>query len=478
MSFQSLSFLAFFAVTLAGCLITARRSMRIGKLLLEAACVIFYLWAFSPHVAAGFLTLGIGTAVSGAAARYLLSGKPERGRRRVFASAVAWHVAVLLVFKYTGFLTGGVVRIGWVPLGLSFFTFQQIWYLKELDTGRFRPDTTGGFALFSFFFPTISSGPILKPQGFFPQLTGGKFLRPDWDDAAAGLYAIVCGCAKKVLLADPLGVIVGNGWAHPEALTAPDAWLVILGYTLQLYLDFSGYCDMAAGMARLLGIRLPVNFDSPYRSLSVGEFWKRWHMTLTSFLRECIYFPLGGSRRGSARTYLNILLVFVISGFWHGAGWTFLLWGTLHGLAQVTERVWGEGRNHLPKCLRWAVTFVFVNVAWVFFRAPDIASAWMVLRAAAFGGLARPEGWLLTGLLTSEVRAVETVIPALTGWAAPLMAGTLYLAGLTAALIRQNTIRRMDTFRPTLPLALALGVLFTWSVLSFTGITTFIYSNF
>lgn len=478
MSFQSLRFLAFFSVTLAACLTAGRRNRRTGKVLLGAACMVFYLWEFSTQSSAGFLTLGVGVAVSAAAARYLLSGKPEQGRRRVFTAAVAWHVLVLLVFKYTGFLTGGAVRIGWVPLGLSFFTFQQVWYLKELYTRQYRPDTVGDLALFSFFFPTVSSGPILRPQDFFPQLAGKKFLHPDWDDAAAGLYAIACGCIKKVLLADPLGVIVGNGWAHPESLTAPDAWMVILGYTLQLYLDFSGYCDMAAGMARLLGIRLPANFDSPYRSLSVGEFWKRWHITLTSFLRECIYFPLGGSRRGVWRTYRNILLVFVISGFWHGAGWTFLLWGTLHGLAQVTERLWGAGRNRLPKWLRWGMTFAFVNVAWVFFRAPDFASARAVLHAAVLGGLAWPEKWLLTGLLTSEVRAAETLVPALAGHAAPLLAAAVYLAGLTAALMRQNTIRRMDAFRPALPLALGTGLLFAWSVLSFTGITAFIYSNF
>ena len=264
-----------------------------------------------------------------------------------------------------------------VPLGISFFTFQQIWYLREVYAGTFsQVPTPAEYLTYSFFFPTVSSGPILKPQNFFPQL---REAAPQPRDTAAGLYAIGLGLAKKVLLADNLGVLVNNGWGNLSGLTATTAWCVILGYTLQLYFDFSGYCDIASGCARLLGLRLPINFDSPYRSLSVTEFWKRWHMTLTAFLREHVYFPLGGSRRGTGRTYLNILLVYLVSGIWHGAGWTFILWGMLHGLAQVAERLWGKGRDALPKWLRWAMTFLFVNIAWVFFRAPSLFGAWQIL---------------------------------------------------------------------------------------------------
>lgn len=253
---------------------------------------------------------------------------------------------------------------------------------------------------------------------------------------------------------------------------------MILGYTLQLYFDFSGYCDMATGFARLLGFRLPANFNSPYRSLSVGEFWKRWHITLTDFLRECLYFPLGGSRRGSARTYLNIMLVFLISGFWHGAGWTFLIWGGLHGLAQVLERLWGGGREKLPKLLRWVITFAFVNVAWVFFRAPTASSALHLLSAAVTGGLSKPQDWLISGLLSSEQEALRILLPKLADWMHILMIFGLYGTGLLTVLLPGNTIRRMDTFRPTVWRAAALCLILVWSMLSFTGITTFIYSNF
>lgn len=476
MSFQSLSFLAFLAVTLGVCLPLGRRNLRWGQAALTLFCLAFYVlgggWA-------SLLVLLAGAVVTVAAVRYLTSGgKTEKQRRAAAAVAIVWHVAVLLVFKYTGFFTGGAVDLGWAPLGLSFFTFQQIWCIKEVYTGAFRPESTGSFLLYDFFFPSVTSGPILKPENFFPQLTEGRFLHPTWEDAAAGVYAIAVGTIKKVLLADPFGVVVNNGWAQLGDLSAPAAWLVILGYTLQLYFDFSGYCDIAAGLARLLGLRLPVNFDSPYRSLSVGEFWKRWHITLTSFLRECVYFPLGGSRKGTVCTYRNIFAIYLISGFWHGAGWTFIVWGLLHGLGQVIERIWGPGRDKLPRWLRWGVTFLFVNVAWVFFRAPDFSGALELLGRAVSGGLAKPEEWLLSGLFSKEIGAVELLIPGAADWVNILRVIGLYGIGLLAALWPRNTITQMDRFRPTLWRGAVLVIGLTWSILSFTGITTFIYSNF
>lgn len=476
MSFQSLSFLAFLAVTLGVCLPLGRRNLRWGQAALTLFCLVFYVlgggWA-------ALLVLLAGAVVTVAAVRYLTSGgKTEKQRRAAAAVAIVWHVAVLLVFKYTGFFTGGAVDLGWAPLGLSFFTFQQIWCIKEVYTGAFRPESTGSFLLYDFFFPSVTSGPILKPENFFPQLTEGRFLHPTWEDAAAGVYAIAVGTIKKVLLADPFGVVVNNGWAQLGDLSAPAAWLVILGYTLQLYFDFSGYCDIAAGLARLLGLRLPVNFDSPYRSLSVGEFWKRWHITLTSFLRECVYFPLGGSRKGTVCTYRNIFAIYLISGFWHGAGWTFIVWGLLHGLGQVIERIWGPGRDKLPRWLRWGVTFLFVNVAWVFFRAPDFSGALELLGRAVSGGLAKPEEWLLSGLFSKEIGAVELLIPGAADWVNILRVIGLYGIGLLAALWPRNTITQMDRFRPTLWRGAVLVIGLTWSILSFTGISTFIYSNF
>jgi len=474
MNFQSLGFLLFLAVTAAVCLSLGRRVPWAGRLALLAACLVGYVWGAGWPA---FLVLAAGTAVT-ALCLQRLCGEGERTRRTALALGCGYHIAALAIFKYTGFLTGGAVSVGWAPLGLSFFTFQQLWLLKEAYTRQYVPWQGDDLALYAFFFPTVTSGPILRPGAFFPQLRGEKFLRPDWRDAAAGLYAICTGLAKKALLAEGFGVIVNNGFAHPERLGTVDGCMVVLGYTLQLYFDFSGYCDVAAGCARLLGLRLPVNFDSPYRSLSVGEFWKRWHITLTTFLRECLYFPLGGSKKGRVRGYLNILIIFLVSGLWHGAGWTFLLWGALHGLAQIAERALGRRLDRLPKWLRWALTFAFVNLAWVYFRAPTVAAGNQILQAVFSLDFAKPMPWLSEGLFSCEQEVVRILLPLLAPWRNVLTTALLYIAGLTAALWPRNTIREMDQFRPTFWRGAAMWLLGVWSVLSFSGIAQFIYANF
>ena len=467
MSFQSLSFPVFLAAAVLVCRGLAGTPAAV--MALELFCLFFYLcsggWAALAVLAAGVLVT-----------RAALGALAGPHRRRTLTLACCYHVAVLAVFKYADFFTGGAWSMGWAPLGLSFFTFQQLWLLRDADVGAYRPVGGEPWPLFALFFPTVTSGPILRAGGFFPQLEAEGFLRPSGADAAAGLYAMCWGTIKKVLLADPLGTVVANGWSGVEGLSAPEAWLVMLAYTLQLYLDFSGYCDIASGAARLLGVRLPVNFDSPYRSCSVGEFWKRWHMTLTGFLRQCVYFPLGGSRKGLLRTCGNILIVYLVSGWWHGAGWTFLVWGSLHGLAQIAERLWGSGRERLPGAVRWTGTFLFVNVAWVFFRAPDLHAAGSMLSAAVSGGLRLPGEWLLEGFFDSETAAAALAAPGLpVQW---LLLAVVLTAGLAVSMMREEPVRRMDTFRPTWRQGAVLAVLTAWSVLSFTGITGFIYSNF
>ncbi|MBE6995337.1 MAG: MBOAT family protein [Ruminococcaceae bacterium] len=474
MSFQSLDFLAFVAAVTGGCLLVARRTPWAAKLLLTVGCIGFCLDAGLR----GFLVLCCGAAVSLAAVKYLAADRPQNRRRAAMIAAAAWHIVVLAVFKYTGFVTGGAASVGWVPLGLSFFTFQQLWLLKEVYTREYVPQPGDDLLLYAFFFPSVTSGPILRPGTFFPQVRSERFLRPTWEDAAAGICGICVGTAKKVLLADAFGVVVNNGW-NGAAASAPAAWLTILGYTMQLYFDFSGYCDIAAGCARLLGIRLPMNFDSPYRSLSVTEFWKRWHITLTTFLRECVYFPLGGSRKGAARAYLNILLVFLISGIWHGAGWTFIVWGLLHGLAQIAERLLGKRTERLPKVLRWALMFLFVNLAWVFFRAPDLASAWALLKTAFTGGSGLPLPALAAGLFPKERAALQLLLSDMESNLNVLLVSVLYGAGAAVVLYPRSTARDMEEGRcPGILRCVLLAAAAAWAVLSFTGVTTFIYSNF
>lgn len=491
MNFQSFGFLAFLIVTVLLCLGLARRDRSLASRCLALACLVFYIigggWAAFAVLAAGLavsiaavhcLTAEAPVPVGAAEASEYVPAPSLPRRRLCLGLAAAWHIGALGIFKYAGFLTGGAFSLGWAPLGLSFCTFQQLWLLKEAYTGGFRPGRGDDLPLYAFFFPSVVSGPILKPQAFFPQLRGERFLRPDGQDFAAGCYAIAAGMAKKVLLADNLGLMVSSGWSRLDQLSAPGAWLVILGYTLQLYLDFSGYCDIAAGAARLFGLRLPVNFDSPYRSLSVGEFWKRWHITLTSFLRECLYFPLGGSRKGTGRTYLNIMIVYLVSGLWHGAGWTFLVWGVLHGLGRIFERAWGHRRDRLPKLLRWALTFLFVNIAWVFFRAPGLSEAVRLLRTAVAGGLAAPNAWLLEDVFPKETLALRMLFPMLKPWSALFLMSALFGAAAFLSLRPVSTVRRMEDFRPSTARAFLMAFLLAWSVLSFNGVASFLYSNF
>ena len=463
MGFQSLTFLVFLPAAVLICRMAGRRDAVAGRRCLLIFSLIFYM-----AQGKGLTELLIGLLVTALAVGYFsVSGHSETARKRILLLSCGYHIAVLAAFKYVA---------GWMPVGLSFFTFQQLWLLKEGYEGSFLPRREE-LLIHALFFPTVTSGPILRPGAFFPQLEGEVFLHPGERDIAAGLYAICMGTAKKVLLADQLGMVVSNGWAAAGDLSVPAAWITMVAYTLQLYLDFSGYCDIATGCARLLGLRLPVNFNSPYRSLSVGEFWKRWHITLTTFLRECLYIPLGGSRKGTARTCLHIMVVFLVSGLWHGNGWTFVVWGLLHGLAQVDERLCGARLDRLPKLFRWALTMFFVNFAWVFFRAPDMTSALTMLTSAVSGGGVGIAA-LSAGVFESEMNAVTTLLPAAGTVAELLLPVSLLAVGTVVCLWPRTVLQKMEDFRPTLLSAAVLAVLMLWAVLSFSGVTTFIYSNF
>ena len=346
-------------------------------------------WARVFLLCAGVLFCGWGSPLSllilagEGAASFLLGRRiardPEKGRPLLCAGA-ALLLAVLAFFKYTGFVLSLTPLEGLfappaflAPLGLSFATFQQIFWLRDCYDGEVGADVTPlDFACCLTFFATATCGPITRVGELSPQLR-----RPapfSWDDLAAGLYCFALGLAKKVVAAGVFANGADFGYANAGNLTPMDTALTILCYTLQIYFDFSGYCDMASGMARMMGVRLPVNFNSPYQALSVRDFWGRWHITLSRFFRQCVYIPLGGNRNGTAATCRNIMLIFLLSGLWHGAGWGFIVWGALHGGAQVAERLL-KGRVSLPKPLAWLLTFLFVNIAWVFFRAESLHQA-------------------------------------------------------------------------------------------------------
>ena len=468
MSFQSFTFLLFFAISLPLLLLTARRSWVTAERLL---LLVSFLFACS--FGKGALYLLFSAFITAFAVDVLT--RLEEHRLTAFRLAVVFHVLSLCYFKYAGFFDG---LSPVMPVGFSFFTFQQIWYLKECCFDGYTRVGYRRWLLASFFFPTLVSGPILRPGSLLPQLDSGA-MRPTFDDASAGLYGFAVGMAKKVLLADSLAGIADKGWSFLADLTAPEAWCVIFAYSLQLYFDFSGYCDMATGLARMLGIRLPRNFDKPYRAVSVTDFWKRWHITLTSFLRECIYFPLGGSRKGKLNTYANILIVFLVSGLWHGAGWGFVLWGLCHGAFSCAERAIGEERlSRIPVPVRRGLTFLTVTLLWVFFRAPSVADAFSLLRTAVGNPFYLPADWLASDVLPTETEALRHLFPATLPLLQSLLALLLPAVALLLSMLKTDPQKEIENFRPTALRSVLTVLLLVWSLLSFENVSTFLYANF
>ena len=451
-----------------------------ARWMLLAAGALFCGWA-SP---AALLVLAAEGTVS-----YLLGRRIARGPARgklLLALGAALLLAVLAFFKYTGFalsltpLEGMFTPPAWLaPLGLSFVTFQQIFWLRDCYDGKVGADVSPlDYACCLTFFATATCGPIVRMGELAPQL---RQPRPfGWDGLAAGLYCFALGLFKKVMIAAVFANGADFGFARAGSLSPMDSALTILCYTLQIYFDFSGYCDMAHGMAKMMGIELPVNFNSPYQATSVKDFWSRWHITLSRFFRQCVYIPLGGNRQGTAATCRNIMIVFLLSGLWHGACWGFLIWGALHGAAQVVERLL-KGRAALPRPAAWLATFLFVNIAWVFFRAEGLRQA-LALIGGLFQsnwGLPSPEfaAALPLEVLSNGLKYLQGLWQAdgraLIYWV-PLM---VFPAGM-ALLACPNPVTQAEHFRPAVWKALLAVLCIVVSVVFFSGVDTFIYANF
>ncbi len=266
-----------------------------------------------------------------------------------------------------------------LPLAISFFTFQQIAYLVDSYRGETKEYDFLTYALFVTFFPQLIAGPIVHHKEMMPQFANKENLTKNQKNIATGLFIFSIGLFKKVVIADSFAVWATKGFDVSETLSLFEAWVTSLSYTFQLYFDFSGYTDMAIGIALLFNIKLPINFNSPYKALSIQDFWRRWHITLSRFLKDYIYIPLGGNRNGELFTYANLMITFILGGLWHGAGWTFLFWGFLHGAALVIHRFWSKIGFKLWTWLAWFITFNFINIAWIFFRAKEWDDAIKVL---------------------------------------------------------------------------------------------------
>jgi D-alanyl-lipoteichoic acid acyltransferase DltB (MBOAT superfamily) len=399
----------FLPATLAGYFLLGRfPSRRLPLAWLIAASVFFYSY-WNPRYT--LILLG-SIAVNCLLGWFIAADGPDARRKLLLGVGVAANLGLIAYFKYLGFFTdllnhatGGNLPILKLvlPLGISFFTFEQITYLVEAYRRTTRAYGALEYLLFVTFFPRLIAGPIVRPAEIIPQFRELN-ARPDHRNMAVGATIFLVGLMEKVLIADNLSPTVGTLFGrvqHGYGPTIMEAWLAALAYTAQLYFDFSGYSSMAIGLARLIGIRLPVNFNSPYRATSIIDFWRRWHISLSRFLRDYLYIPLGGNRKGEVRRHVNLMLTMAIGGLWHGAGLTFLLWGALHGVGLIINHVWRTNGptalvRRLPArlvaALSGAITFVAVVVGWVFFRSPDFGTSSRML-AGMFGGngLAVPE---------------------------------------------------------------------------------------
>ena len=370
-------------------------------------------------------------------------------------TGVIGNVALLFWFKYAVFVSTLATQAGVIhhplankilPLGISFFTFVQIAYLIDRYKGLAPHAGFWRYLLFVSFFPHLIAGPIVHHASMMPQL---EQPRPTSQTFALALFIFAVGFAKKTVLADPLGTVADAGFdpLAVHSLATLNAWAVVICYTLQLYFDFSGYSDMAIGLALMFGVQFPWNFLSPYKSTSIAQFWRNWHITLSNFLKDYVYIPLGGSRVGKTRNAGNLLVTMLIGGIWHGAGWTFILWGGLHGMALVVNHRWSAAKMAMPAMLGWLLTTATVMIGWVLFRAKTFSDAAAVYQSMLGRGHA--------GRAVYD-SAIVTALPYL-------------LMGVIIALLLPNTRQLSEKFRPNLPWALGAGALMAVSMMFILG---------
>jgi alginate O-acetyltransferase complex protein AlgI len=487
MLFNSEVFLfAFLPLTLLAYFAAGRFHARLAAAVLTLASLLFYGW-WSPRflgllIASILFNYGAGMWL----ARLAREAGRERPARWVLAGAITANLALLGFFKYANFFianVNGLTGTSWaaldivLPLGISFYTFTQIAFLVDARRGAVRRYDVVHYFLFVTYFPHLIAGPILHHARMVRQFERREIYSPRLRNLATGLAIFAVGLFKKVVLADQFARYADpffTASAAQAVAPAPfESWMGALSYTLQLYFDFSAYCDMAVGISLMFNVRLPFNFNSPYKATSIIEFWRRWHMTLSAFLRDYLYVPLGGNRRGPLRRYVNLMMTMVLGGLWHGASWTFVLWGALHGAFLVVNHGWRALAKHLglPRVPGIALpaallTLLCVVFAWVPFRAHDLAHA-MRIWSGMVGGSDVPwawawnqrEKWLLAGF------AIVWLLPNLQAWAR--LPGSL----------RPRWAGWMR-FTPSLPWGLACGVLFAAALFSFGRESPFLYFQF
>lgn len=390
MLFNSPEFLgAFLPITLiVYFLLNKYKLNKTGKLWLLLCSLFFYAW-WKPIYLLLLMASMLFNYFAGQRLNYVENPK---WRKIFYIGCLMVNLSVLLYYKYANFLVDNInlllpkgheliIDPIILPLAISFFTFQKFAYITDSYKGETKGYNFFDFSLFVAFFPQLIAGPIVHHKQIVPQFESEQSKLFNSDNFVRGLYQFLMGLIKKIMIADTFAILANAGYAEALHLSFVDSWITSLSYAIQLYFDFSGYSDMAIGAALMFNIKLPLNFDSPYKSTNIQDFWRRWHITLGNFLREYIYIPLGGNRKGEFKMMNNLVITFLIGGFWHGANWTFVVWGLLHGIALVIHRLWQRTGIIISDFLGILITFLFVNFAWVFFRALSISDAFEVIKS-------------------------------------------------------------------------------------------------
>tara|TARA_R110002074_G_scaffold54746_1_gene136344 strand:- start:49464 stop:50954 length:1491 start_codon:yes stop_codon:yes gene_type:complete len=471
-----------------------KRLTEASKAFLVFSSLFFYSWwniAYLPLILSSMLfNYVIGRTLTKTAENSCPPRKHKKiSRKSILIIGVTSNLGLLGYFKYTDFLIENInytlnagiplLNIA-LPLAISFFTFQQIAYLVD----SYRRETNEydflNYAIFVTFFPQLIAGPIVHHKEMMPQFANRRAKLINYKNIILGLFIFSIGLFKKVVIADSFSVWANTGFDDATTLNLFEAWATSLSYTFQLYFDFSGYADMAIGLALLFNIKIPINFNSPYKAFNIQDFWRRWHMTLSRFLRDYIYIPLGGNKRSSIRIYSNLIATFVLGGLWHGAGWTFVFWGVLHGLALVTHRLWSILGIKIWSWLAWLVTFNFINIAWVFFRANEWQDALKVLKGmAGMSGLVfteKHEKYL--SFLSSYENISFGVITEHIGDGSKVL--NWVLMGFCLSLFFRNSVEQMNRFKINNRTSFAYGMLLSISLvyMSFHEVSDFLYFNF
>lgn len=445
----------------------------LSKAWLVLASIVFYSWWNVKYLLLILCSIIFNYSIGLQLGKDKLSRNKYINRKALLIFSITCNLLLLGYYKYTNFFISGVNHFTnlnlnlthiILPLGISFFTFTQIAYLVDAYKKEVMEVDALNYILFVTFFPHLIAGPILHHSEMMPQFDDIKNKVFNYKNIAEGLFLFAIGLFKKVLIADNLAGFVAGGFDVAHHLSCSLAWFVSLAYTFQLYFDFSGYTDMALGIALMFNINLPKNFNSPYKAVNIQDFWRRWHMTLSRFLRDYIYIPLGGNKKGDFITCQNLVLTFLIGGLWHGASLTFVLWGFLHGIATVVHRLWQKINIKIPSLLAWFITFMFVNITWVFFRAKTWKDVYKVL--GAMFNLDEFKFPRTYGLMFSFKDSTIEI-----SW-------IILLACIFMLFFIKNSNEQLEIFKPNNRLAWLIGVIFIIALMNMNKVSEFLYFNF